>query len=69
MKRITEFEQFKIFSSHMVMGGEGTSGSGRCNTQCDGESGPSDCSSYTYEDDCNGGNRMITSESTISGPC
>jgi len=69
MKRITEFEQFKIFSNHMIMGGQGTSGSGTCNTACDGESGPSDCSSYSYTDDCNEANRMITSESTTSGPC
>lgn len=68
MLSIKEFQKFKIFSSHTILGGvSGSSGSGQCNTACDG--GTSDCSTYTYTDDCDGGNRVITSESSVPGDC
>lgn len=70
MLSIKEFQKFKIYSSHMILGGqEGTSGSGTCNTTCDGETGSADCKSYTYIDNCNGGDRVITYSSTVDGAC
>lgn len=66
MLSINEFRNFKITTGKMIIGGSGTSGSGTCNTgNCTG----TDCNSYTYSDDCGGGNKVITSETITEGAC
>lgn len=72
MVTLKKFETWKIESMDMVFGGrlasDGTYGSGACNTACD-DNGQTDCTSYTYTDDCNGDNRQITSSVTVDGNC
>jgi hypothetical protein len=72
MKSLKEFETFKISTSHLIFGGfisDGTSGSGTCNTGCDGPGSPEDCRPYTYTDDCDGLNRVVTRGETTIGRC
>ena len=67
MLSIKDFISCKISTERMLMGGNGTTGSGTCSTSCD--QNDSDCKDYTYTDDCDGSNRVITSETTSADPC
>ena len=68
------FKKYSINTVNNIYGGvEGTYGDGSCGTTGgeanDCEPGSNDCKTYTYTDDCNGANRVITSEEVWEGPC
>ena len=76
MESIEKFKGFKLNSTHLIFGGEGTSGSGCCSTNqsyngkelCPG--GDTDHQKWTFTDECDGGDRVITMDENIyDGSC
>jgi len=74
MISLKDFKKYSINTHNNIYGGiGGTYGSGSCATQGgqgnDCQKGEDDCKTYTYTDDCDGNNRVITGEEIWEGPC